>query len=288
MVGGSESGFCRAQTIIIHNYSANYFNIITAPLPPKSGRGDLWTYFTGKFTKLFTAQLLVLCFGHESLFSEDEDAKSSSVLVGEGLPAVVKLLLKLLTRLQELQGKVSHLWYLLVLCFGKEKLQLLFPANLERASFASGYHFQILYFSFSLSKLYKWKKIDETVDKAGNWQRQMSNYEEGSCWEIKWKDGECRYKSFSPDNSRTPSQKGETHQEKETYHGKKTHQQKETHQQKKTHQEKGNTKKNRNTTSTKKRKNTKKRKHIRNQMFILSRYRNVFLWVFIIWWCLLW
>ena len=29
MVEGSESGFCvRAQTIIIHNYCSNYFNII--------------------------------------------------------------------------------------------------------------------------------------------------------------------------------------------------------------------------------------------------------------------
>ena len=192
----------------------------------------------------FTTQLLVLCVGHESLFSEDR----VFLCFGrgqEGLPAVVKLLLKLLTRLQELQGKVSHLWYLLVLCFGKEKLQLLFPANLERASFASGYHFQFLYLSLSFS-LCKWEKIDETVDKAGNWQRQMSNYEEGSCWEIKWKDGECRNKSFSPDNGRTPSQEGETHQEKETqprnrnkprkgnHHGKETHQGKETHKEKET------------------------------------------------------
>ena len=62
---------------------------------------------------------------------------------------------------------------------------------------------------FFLMSLCKWKKINETVDKVCNCQRQMTNYEGGSCREIKWKDGRSAAINPLPDNSRTPSQEGD-------------------------------------------------------------------------------
>ena len=116
MVGGvSQASVCQPQTIIIPNYCSNYFNIITAPLPTVG----LATYSTGKYILIFStffkdplwSQDMILCFCKMRLplFWE-----------GRGLPALLKLSPKLLTLLRELH-KVSHLWFLLVLCSGQKK-----------------------------------------------------------------------------------------------------------------------------------------------------------------------
>ena len=90
----------------------------------------LWQHLQPINWLCFCAQCVVTSIFWQSFLFE----KCSSVLEGEDYLQLWKFCWNFLTLLQELQGKVSRLWYqprLWYLHFGRRDVQLLFSANLS-------------------------------------------------------------------------------------------------------------------------------------------------------------